>query len=218
MQAREKRIQENIGLVHACANRFRQKGMEYDDLFSAGCIGLIKAVDGFDESRGFAFSTYAVPSILGEIRRLFRDDGMVKVSRSLKEKALKASREKERLEKEKGREITVLELSEAMELSVFETTELLNVMVPVTSLTGFLEGEEGKEKDIPLEENEALFSHLSLQEAMEKLPQDDRKLLHLRYFEGMTQSKTAKALGISQVQVSRKEKKILLEMRKQLTG
>ncbi len=218
MPTRDERICENLGLVHACAHRFGKKGIDYEDLFSAGCIGLIKAADGFDESRGFAFSTYAVPAILGEIKRLFRDDGMVKVSRSLKEQAMRASKTREALEKSLGREISVKELAEALEISEFETAELLNVMQPVSSLTQMVEGEEGKERDIPTENSEELENRLALSQALDTLESKERTLIELRYFKGMTQTNTAKALGISQVQVSRLERKILLTMRQRLTG
>ena len=117
MTLREKRIQENLGLVHSCANRFKGRGVEYDDLFQAGCVGLVKAVDGFDETLGFVFSTYAVPAILGEIKRIFRDGGAVKVSRSIKERSRLIWQQKEQYSEENGREPTVSELAEYVGLS-----------------------------------------------------------------------------------------------------
>lgn len=218
MQTREERICENLGLVHACANRFRNKGIEYDDLYSAGCVGLIKAADGFKEELGFAFSTYAVPAILGEIRRLFRDDGAVKISRSLKEQARKLAAVQETLEKELDREPTISELSSRMGISEFEAAELLNVSKPVTSLTEMYEDAQQKEQDIPVEEGEDLENRLAISEVLDKLKREDRRLIELRYFRGLTQTKTAELMGLSQVQVSRYERRILLEMRRRLTG
>lgn len=218
MQTREERICENLGLVHACANRFRNKGIDYDDLYSAGCIGLVKAADGFKEELGFAFSTYAVPAILGEIRRLFRDDGAVKISRSLKEQARKLAVVQEALEKELDREPTISELASRMGISEFEAAELLNVSKPVTSLTEMYEDAQQKEQDIPVEEGEDLENRLAISEVLDKLKQEDRRLIELRYFRGLTQTKTAELMGLSQVQVSRYERRILLEMRRRLTG
>lgn len=209
---REELINSNYGLVHSCANRFRAKGIEYDDLYQAGCIGLIKAVDGFDESRGFAFSTYAVPVILGEIKKLFRDGGAVKVSRSIKEKALKAQRLRETFMKEHLREPTVSELSNLLGLDFNETAEVLTASQAPLSLT--YENEDGNsELDIAVDEEDSMFDRISLHEVIDRLPEQEQKLVKLRYFKGLTQSKTAEQLGVSQVQVSRKEKAILLKMR-----
>jgi RNA polymerase sporulation-specific sigma factor len=142
MNEREKLISDNLNLVHSCAKRFKNRGIEYDDLFQAGCVGLIKAVDGFNEALGFQFSTYAVPAILGEIKRIFRDGGAVKVSRALKEKARFVSSEKERFTREEGYEPSVKELAEFVNLSIPETAELLLVSLPPMSLTQDEENEE----------------------------------------------------------------------------
>ena len=139
--SRESLINENYGLVHACANKFRGRGVEYDDLFQAGCVGLVKAADNFDASRGFAFSTYAVPVILGEIRRIFRDGGAVKIGRSLKEKSRHAMKIREELSTELGREPTVSELAEKLGIDVSSAAELITVSMPTISLTS---GEENK--------------------------------------------------------------------------
>ncbi|MCC8022223.1 MAG: sigma-70 family RNA polymerase sigma factor [Clostridiales bacterium] len=213
---RDEIINANYGLVHACANRFKGRGIEYDDLYQAGCIGLIKAVDGFDESRGFAFSTYAVPVILGEIKRLFRDGGSIKVSRSLKEKALKLQRIRERFINENYREPTISELAELFGVDIHEVAELLSVSLPPVSLT--CDSEEGGvgERDIAVDEEDSLFDKISLQEVVEDLPAFEQELVKLRYYKGLTQSKTAEVLGISQVQVSRKEKSILQKLREKL--
>ncbi len=209
-------IEDNIGLVHSCANKFRGRGVEYDDLFQAGCVGLIKAADGFDEERGFSFSTYAVPVILGEIKRIFRDGGSVKVSRSMKEKIRLAMKEKEKLTEETGLEPTVGQLAERLGLSVSETAELLTAAMPAMSLTGDDEN-SGRDIDIPVEApDEKISEMLSLEQTINSLEEEEREIIRLRYFKNLTQSKTAEMLGLSQVQVSRKEKKILLKMRKKL--
>lgn len=214
---RDELILNNLGLAGSCASRFLGKGVDYEDLYSAGCIGLIKAADGFDESLGFAFSTYAVPSILGEIRRIFRDGGSVKISRSLKEKARVLTAVKEKLEKEYGVEPTISELADKMGISIEETAQLLCVSQPVISLTA--EDDDEKQIDIPCDdEYTPIVDRLSIQQIMSTLDERDRKLIELRFFEGLTQSKTADILGISQVQVSRKEKIILSDMRKKLIG
>ena len=213
---RSRMIEENIGLVHSCANKFRGRGVEYDDLFQAGCVGLVKAADGFDEERGFSFSTYAVPVILGEIKRIFRDGGTVKVSRAMKEKIRFALKEKEKLTEQLGYEPTVSQLAENIGMSVTETAELLTASMPAMSLTGDDEN-SGRELDIPVDAPEEKISEIiSLHQTLDLLEEDERQIINLRYFKGLTQSKTAEALGISQVQVSRKEKKILLKMRKKL--
>lgn len=214
---RDELILNNLGLAGSCASRFMGKGVDYEDLYSAGCVGLIKAADGFDESLGFAFSTYAVPSILGEIRRIFRDGGAVKISRSLKEKARVLTTVKERFEKEYGVEPTVSELAEKMGISIEETAQLLCVSQPVVSLTA--EDDDEKQIDIPCDdEYTPIVDRLAIQQIMSTLDERDRRLIELRFFEGLTQSKTANILGISQVQVSRKEKIILSDMRKKLIG
>lgn len=214
---RDDLILNNMGLVGKCASRFIGKGIDYEDLYSAGCIGLIKAADGFREDLGFAFSTYAVPSILGEIKRIFRDDGAVKISRSLKEEARNLLRIKENYEKENGIEPTVSELSEIIGKSVPETAQLICVLQPVKSLTA--DNDEENQIDIPAEdEYTPIENRLSIQQVLNQLSEKDRQLISLRFFDGLTQSKTADILGVSQVQVSRKEKSILMEMRKKLTG
>lgn len=211
-EKRDSAINQNYGLVHALANRFRGKGLEYDDLFQAGCMGLIKAVDGFDENRGFAFSTYAVPVILGEIKKLFRDGGAVKVSRSIKEKGMKAQRIREKFLREHMREPTISELSEQLGLDFNETAEVLTASQPPLSLT--YDNEDGSgEIDVAVNNEDEMFDRISLYEVLDKLPEQDREIVKLRYFKGFTQSKTAKILGVSQVQISRKEKMILLRMR-----
>ena len=210
-------IENNYGLVHACANKFRGRGVEYDDLFQAGCIGLIKAAEKFDPQRGFAFSTYAVPVILGEIKRIFRDGGSVKIGRSLKEKARHAMRIKEEMSVTLGREPTISELAEELGVDVPQTAELITISMPVISLTAT--DEKGTvQLDIPTDApEEAISEKLALKAVVNSLEERDRKLIELRYFKGLTQVKTAKELGMSQVQVSRREKAILIYMRKAMS-
>lgn len=213
---RDEKIQNNIGLVHSIAARFKGRGVDYEDLFQNGCLGLIKAVDKFDESKGFAFSTYAVPVIMGEIKRIFRDGGAIKVSRSLKEKAIKAQALREKFINRELREPTVNELSEMLDISVEETAEILNVITPMLSLNSF--GEDGEDTiDIPIDESDNLFDRISVHQLISHLNDEEKKLIDCRYYKGYTQSKTAKELGISQVQVSRREKAILLKLRKLMT-
>ncbi len=213
---RDELITNNLGLVGSCASRFLGKGIEYEDLYSAGCIGLIHAADRFDETLGFAFSTYAVPAILGEIKRIFRDEGSVKISRSLKEKARVLRLAAEKFEKENGTEPTVSELSKILGIDDAETAELLCVAYPVVSLT---DGDGEKQTDIPdFDMYSCIDNKISVQKALEALPENDKKLIYLRYFDELTQSKTAQRLGISQVQVSRREKIILKQLRNKLTG
>ena len=213
---REKIITENMGLVHSCAGKFKGKGIEYDDLFQAGCVGLVKAADGFEPERGFAFSTYAVPVILGEIRRIFRDGGTVKVGRMLKEKSRLAMLERERLTRINDREPTMSELAESLGLDLQETAHILNAAMPAFSLTPEDESRTSQ-FDIPVESQDAEISDsIALQQVMVTLPERDRRIIELRYFKGLTQSKTAEQLGMSQVQVSRREKAILLDLRQKL--
>ncbi len=210
---------ENLGLVHACAAKFKNRGVEYDDLFGAGCVGLVKAANGFDESLGFAFSTYAVPVILGEIKRIFRDGGALKVSRALKEKAREVAVKKDELSNTLGREPTVGELSRMLGLCVSETAELLLALQPPVSLT--IEDSDGEETqiDVPVsgvEEN--LNEKLDLKECLLTLDECDRRLIELRFFKCKTQSETARELNMSQVGVSRREKYILAKIRQKMAG
>lgn len=214
---RDKLVTENMGLVHLCANRFRNRGAEYEELYSAGCVGLVKAAGSFDESRGVKFSTYAVPVILGEIKRVFRDGGTVKVSRSLKELSLKTVREKNDFIAKHGREPLISELAEIMGVSDEDIAEALAAAQPCISLTRSADEDEGAEQDIPSAFREAdIYESIALKQAMSRLSAEDRKLIFLRYFRFLTQSKAAVILGMTQVQVSRKERKILSELRREL--
>ena len=211
-------VEENLGLVHACAHRFSGRGIEYEDLYGAGCIGLCKAAEAFDWERGVKFSTYAVPVILGEIRRLFRDGGAVKVSRSLKELGLKVQHAREQLQAQSGSEPTVQQLAEFLGLEPEQVAEAAMALSPVVSLTDSDE-EGGGQIDLPVDSpEEKITDCLSLRQAMQQLEERDRQLIVLRYYGRKTQSQTAHILGMTQVQVSRREKKLLLFMREKLTG
>lgn len=150
MSRRDDLICQNIGLVHSCARRFIGRGIEYDDLFQAGCMGLVKAADGFEEERGLRFSTYAVPVILGEVRRLFRDGGSVKVSRSLKELAMRATREREAFAAREGREPSVGELADLLGVSPEQAAEALGASLPPLSLTRSGDEDDGEQIDVPV--------------------------------------------------------------------
>lgn len=216
---REEFIQQNLGLVHACAGRFRSRGIEYDDLYAAGCVGLIKAYDGFDWGRGVCFSTYAVPVILGEIKKLFRDGGTVKVSRSVKELGIKASAVREKLLKEMGSEPTVSQIAQRLNASAEQVAMALKAGLPAISLTPAGENDGNRELDIPIDSpEEELTDRISLQEVMQRLSPEEQKLIRLRYFCGRTQSETARMLNTTQVQISRRERKLLGVMRRQLIG
>ena len=209
--------ENNLGLVHLCANRFRNKGIEYDDLYGAGCIGLLKASKAFDPERGVRFSTYAVPVILGEIKRLFRDGGTKKVSRTLKELSLHITRHREQFILSEGREPTVEELCLLSGQPAESVIEALNVSLPPLSLTESSDESGNSEFDIPTEAPDlSITDKLSLRQVMNDLDPKDRKLIYLRYFENKTQVETAKILDMTQVQVSRREKKILNLMRQEL--
>lgn len=212
-------IQRNLGLVHSCAGRFTGRGIEYEELYSAGCLGLVKACDGFDPQRGVCFSTYAVPVILGEIKKLFRDGGTVKVSRSVKELGLKVTAERERILKRTGNEPSVAQLAEALGVTPEQVAVSIQAAMPVVSLTPVDSEDGNREWDIPVDSpEEALAERIGLDEVMSRLAPQDRLLIRLRFFSGKTQSETATVLHTTQVQISRRERKILKWMRQELTG
>ena len=214
---RKELIEQNLGLVHACANRFRGRGIEYEELYSAGCLGLVKAADGFREELGFAFSTYAVPAVLGEIRRLFRDGGAVKVSRSLKELGLRVNAAREHHRKLCGTEPTLSQLAEELGESVENITLAVQAAQPVMSLTPENRDEPDRQIDIPVESpEEALADKIGLEEVLGTLPEEDQRLIRLRFYANRTQSETAKILHTTQVQISRRERKLLKLMRAKL--
>ena len=202
------RPEDNVGLVRALVPRFLGRGVEYDDLFQAGCEGLVKAARHFDPSRGFRFSTYAVPVILGEMRRLFREGGTVKVSRGLRELSVKAARLSEEIAAETGRAPSVAELAERLSCTPEKCAEALCAAVPPVSLSG----EDGEaDSDVPTESMEEHISdRLALRQVIRTLPEQDRRLIEYRYYANRTQQQTAEKLGLTQVQVSRREKKLYL--------
>ena len=211
---RDELIEQNLALVRSCVRRFQKKGIEYDELYASGLLGLVKAAKKFDPDLGFRFSTYAVPVILGEIKRLFRDGGSVKVSRSLKELSLKAKGLCDSFFRDTGEEMPVGLLAEKLCVSVYQASLALSVSLPPVSLSA---SEEGDALDIPVPSDEdSLIDRLSLEQALRALSKDERDLIELRYFQHKTQTQTAEKLSCTQVQVSRKEKKILTKLRMML--
>ena len=213
---REEFIENNIGLVHSCAKRFKGKGIDYEEMFAAGCVGLIKAYDAFDHSRGVQFSTYAVPVILGEIKKLFRDGGMLKVTRSVKELSLKVSYTREHLQKQSGQEPSVKEIADFLSVSSEDVAQAISASTPPMSLTAIFEEEDGQcEFDIPVESSEEnLANIMGLKYAISELDPEEKQIIWLRFFQDKTQAATAQLLGKTQVQISRQERKIIQKMRK----
>lgn len=221
-EARDTIFKENTGLIYSVARRFLGRGVEMEDLFQIGSIGLLKAVDHFDISYEVRFSTYAVPMIAGEIKRYLRDDGILKVSRSLKENCAKIYQERERLERELGREPVLEEISEATKLSVEEVVMALESTAEVESLHKTIYQGDGSDISlmdrIPEKENgqEQALDRIFLDEMLQSLDAQERRLICMRYFKNMTQTEIAAELGVSQVQVSRMEKRILKNLQKQI--
>lgn len=219
-EARDIMVQSNMGLVWSIVHRFSNRGYEPEDLFQIGSIGLMKAIDKFDVSFSVKFSTYAVPMITGEIRRFLRDDGMIKVSRSLKESGAKMKLAREKLQADLGREPTLQELSEETGLPREEIVMALEANGEVESIYKNTAASEGKEvclaDRLPQEgdSHEKLLNHMVLEQLLQELGEKERHLIELRYFKERTQTQIAEEMGVSQVQVSRMEKKILLEMRR----
>ena len=217
-EARETLVEENMGLVYTIVRRFAGRGHEMEDLIQIGSIGLIKAIDKFNSAFDVKFSTYAVPMIAGEIKRFLRDDGMIKVSRSLKETAGKAYMVKEALEKKYGREPSLEEISEEIGASREDIVLAMESAAEVESLHKTIYQGDGNAISLmdKLEEqgnpNEELLNHMVLNDVIQTLHEEERMLIRLRYFEDKTQMEVARALGMSQVQVSRYEKKILRKM------
>ena len=210
---RDEFIEGNLPLVHKLANRFRGRGVEYEELYAAGCVGLVKAVDRCEPERGLCFSTYAVPVILGEIRRLFRDGGSVKISRSLKELSVKAARLRDQLSA--NGEPRISDIAQALGVTPEEAAEALCAGIPPVSLDHG--GEDGEPLPVPSASGEdALIDRLALRQCLSELSGEDREILMLRYFRRKTQSETAQILGMTQVMVSRRERKLLKELREQL--
>ncbi len=212
-------IEKHLGLVHLCCQRFRKRGIEYDDMFQSGCIGLTKAAKNFDPTKGVKFSTYAVPAILGEIRLLFRENGCLKVSRKLKDLEIKINYERENFIKVYEREPTVNELSQKLNIAseqIVEAIEISKVPISLNS-PNIISEERDADMDIPVFfDDEKISIKISLIQIFKTLEDKDKKLIYLRFFKGETQTKIAKYLGMTQVQVSRKEKALLKFIRKKL--
>lgn len=218
-QAREVLIEKNLGLVHHIVKRFLNRGVDAEDLFQIGCIGLMKAIDKFDLAFDVKFSTYAVPMISGEIKRFLRDDGMVKVSRSLKENGWKITRAREQFQHEHGREPTLEEIAKVTGLSTEEVVMAMDAGAEVESIYKSIYQSDGNEIYLVDQiasknnEREKLLNHMLLKQLLSELEGEEKELIRLRYFQGKTQTEVAERLGISQVQVSRLEKRILRRLR-----
>lgn len=221
-EAREQLVLQNMGLVWSIVKRFAGRGYEQEDLFQIGSIGLMKAIDKFDISFDVCFSTYAVPMIAGEIKRFLRDDGMIKVSRSLKENAVKSARAIEELRKENNKEPTIEDVSRKTGINVEDIVMSFEASTDVESLYKTIYQGDGSEILLidKLEENknyhEQLVDSIVVHDMLDQLPEDERTLIMMRYFDEKTQNEIAKKLGISQVQVSRMEKRILARLKRQL--
>lgn len=218
-EARDTLFEENTGLIYSVVRRFLGRGVEMEDLFQIGSIGLLKAVDKFDPAFEVKFSTYAIPMILGELKRFFRDDGMIKVSRSIKENQHRVYLAREKIEKELGREPSFKEIAEMLGMPPEEVAMTMDSAAEVESLYRTVYQSEGTDisliDKIPEKENaeEHLLNRIFLEEILGKLESSDRKLLYMRYFQDQTQTQIAEQLGVSQVQVSRMEKRILKKLR-----
>ena len=224
-EAREVLTTQNLGLVHHIVKRFLGRGYEAEDLFQIGVIGLLKAIDKFDTSYDVKFSTYAVPLITGEIKRFIRDDGMVKVSRNLKENGMRVKYARERLNGKLGREPTLEEVAQEAALDVEEVVLAMEANIQVESIYKSVYQSDGNEifmvdqlADKRSSAQEEVLNHLVSRQLIEGLGEQEQKLITLRYYQDKTQTEVARVLGISQVQVSRMEKKILLGMRQMITG
>ena len=223
-KAREQLVEENMGLVWSIVKRFSGRGTDMEDLFQIGAMGLMKAIDKFDTSFEVKFSTYAVPMIAGEIKRFLRDDGMVKVSRTLKENCWKIHRETEGFRQQKGREPTIEELSELTGLLPEEIAMAIESAAEVESIYKTIPQKDGSEVCL-LDRMESqgsgmqqLLNKVVLEQLLEELPQEERRLIVMRYLQEKTQSEVAKVMGVSQVQISRLEKRILRQLREKLVS
>ena len=221
-EAKEMLLQENTGLIWSIVKRFYGRGYDPEDLYQIGAIGLLKCIDNFDFSYDVKFSTYAVPMITGEIKRFLRDDGMIKVSRSLKELSYRAYLAKEEMKERLNREPTVEELAEKLEVEKEELALALESGGEVESLHKPIYQKDGNEIQLmdkleeKEEQEEKILNHMLLQQLLEQLKKEERQLIYMRYFANKTQSEIGKTMGISQVQVSRLEKKILGYLREKI--
>ena len=223
MAAMERLVLDNMGPVRTVAIKFRDRGTEMEDLLQIGTIGMIKAIRSFSPERGTAFSTYAVPLIVGEIRRHLRDDGPLKVSRVYKRQGVTLMHEKNRIQTEEGRDPTLSELASACGMTVEEAAISLDAISPVTSLSEFVFGEDGITYEGVLADDESTFEsericdRVALSQSISKLPALWQRIVLMRYYRNMTQQQTAAALGLTQVKISREEKKILAALREAMS-
>ena len=222
-KAKETLIEHNVSLVKCIVKRYLGKGVDYDDLFQIACMGFLKAIAGFDEKFGVKFSTYAVPMIAGEIKRFMRDDGSVKVSRAMKQTAKEINAFVEGYVLKTGKQPAVAEIAKEFGLDEAETVFIMGSSKMPLSLYGGAEYKDGKEKELietlaAKDDQEDWLDRMLLRGAIEALPERDRKIIILRYFRDMTQSEVAEKIGVSQVQVSRIENKIIKEFREKLSG
>ena len=218
-EASQRLVEENAGLIWSVVRRFFGRGVESEDLYQIGCVGFLKAVEGFDEEYGTQFSTYAVPKISGEIRRFLRDDGVIKVSRTIKEQAVVIRNSRNELEQKLGRAPTVSELAEVTEMSPEDIAMVETATCPTESLQRET-GEEGFTLEQVLgdyQAEERVLEYVSLREAMRKLPEKELQVLSLRFYHGMTQDAASRVIGVSQVQVSRLEKRAIEKLRNLLS-
>ena len=221
--AMERLVLDNMGLVRTVAVKFRDRGTEFEDLMQIGTMGMIKAIHSFDTSRGTAFSTYAVPLIVGEIRRHLRDDGLIRVSRGTRHTGVLLMRERARIATEEGREATVGELAALVGVSVEEAAMALEAMAPVASFSDNAYGDDSPELGAVIpdraeaDEMARQVDRIALAQVIEQLPPAWRKIILLRYYRDMTQQQVADLLGLTQVKVSREEKKIMAFMRERLS-
>lgn len=218
---KEQLVTENINLIYLVMKRFRNRGVENDDLFQIGAVGLTKAAERFDESMGYTFSTYAVPMIIGEIQRFLRDDGMVHISRKIQEDARKIAIIREKLKKSGNKEITVEKLENILGLSKQDIIIAMDAGKTVSSIENetvldFLENKVSVSASEKCSESENVINHIAMRQAVEKLEENERRLIYLRYVREKTQKQVADELGCNQVAVSRMEKNILAKLRKHM--
>lgn len=221
MKDKEQLISQNIGLVHFVIKRFKGRGQDMEELFQVGCVGLCKAVDGFKEELELQFSTYAVPVILGEVRRFMRDNTAVHISRSVKEHGMKLRYAREQYEARYHREPTIEELSDMTGIKAEDILMAAEAMRPVESLDAFINDEEAGASRVDflrsdINAQEQVINHVLCEEAFKKMTPLEKQVVHMRYFENMTQAEAASRLDMTQVQVCRMEKKILLRLREEM--
>ncbi len=221
--AKELLLEHNVSLVKCIVKRYLGKGVDYDDLFQIACMGFLKAITGFDESFGVKFSTYAVPMIAGEIKRFMRDDGAVKVSRAMKQTAKEINLFIEEFSITHGRQPSVAEIAKQFSMDEAETVFVMGSSKMPLSLYGGADYKDGNERELiemlpAKDDQEELLDRMLLKGAIEALPERDKKIIVLRYFRDMTQSEVAEKIGVSQVQVSRIENRIIKEFRTKLSG